>query len=220
MGAVVLGGDANLSADTYSVGSVIEKEDLKATGTGSAVKKPVHEGFDVAAGPGAPAASSTPSGKQRRVKAAGMVAYSQHPLAHPTVQPLLAAFGHASASVDSTGADGAGSGSDAESGRKSATASAAAQANIRFIRGVSTHPLRGGDNPFPNAVVMAYVPPAAPAVASAFAAAVAAAAPPSAPAVPAQGASTGAASASAGPYPAPAASAPAPGDDVKPMLNA
>jgi hypothetical protein len=200
LGCALVGSDRAVSADTFALGSLIEKPGAgaaAAAGADAGGEKGADAGtaavgdaahvlrFEAEAGPGQATgaasaaatradAAASPSRAQRRVKPAGMVAYAHNPAPHPAVAPLTAAYSRRAGG----GASDAASGSDAKpsSGTAPAPSSAPAAAAtaardvVGYMRGVAAHKLRGGDNPFPEALVAAYVPAAARDIAAAFSA--------------------------------------------------
>jgi hypothetical protein len=183
-GCALVGTDRVLSADTFAIGSVIDAS-TKQAAAGKTAPAAADAGavassvspFECSADglfPGLPASAATAAvgelgpkkeGAARpalRVKRVGMAAYSHNPSPLPAVADLRAAAAGASAG------GGAAATSDAPSLQ---AAGAAAASHLRAaMRGVAAHDIRGGDNPFPEAFVFAYVPGAAPTIAAAIAA--------------------------------------------------
>jgi hypothetical protein len=172
-GAVVVGGDRAISADTYSVGTVMDPKRLGKgpAGAGPGPSAPV-SGFStgaaaaaaplfsrdaapflgaihgsaggLAAAAGGVADASGGDGARRRVKNVPMSALAHAPLPHPAVASLLAAA--------------AASGGDSSSA-VTAAARVAAGVLVRAVRdGIAAHEVEGGDNPHPEALVFALLP--------------------------------------------------------------
>jgi hypothetical protein len=172
-GAVLVGGDRAISADTYSVGTVIDPKRLgkgpasAGPGAGASVSDSpassaaaaaplfsrdaapflgaIHgSAGGSAAAAGGDAAASGGGGVRRRVKNVTMSALAHAPLPHPAVASLLAA---ASASGGDTGSG------------VTAAARVAADVLVRAVRdGIAAHEVEGGDNPHPEALVFALLP--------------------------------------------------------------
>ncbi len=171
-GGVVVGTDRTLSADTFAVGSVIELSSAKKpaipAGTtpfecsvdGSFAGLPTTASH-MAVGDlgGAKQGTTKPI---LRVKDVGMSAFSQNPAPLPAVAALQAAV---KAHREEEQGQRAGSSEAASSAAAAApegelkrAARAATESLRAHIRGVAAHQIKGGDNPFPEALVFAYVP--------------------------------------------------------------
>lgn len=168
-GGVLLGGDRALSADTFAVGTVLDlapPQQQQQPSAGAVLHLHTPPSGAVSGLP-APLASTTFAGApalgggaagdgagQRRplnVKALGMEPFSFADGPLPPADALARAAGKGATAL-------------------AAAADAAAAHAAAHIRGVASHDVCGGDNPFPEALVFAVLPhPAAPALADAFA---------------------------------------------------
>lgn len=167
-GLAVAGSDRSLSADTYTVGTVIvtdkKQAEMTAASKGDDIetfKTPINGadpilGQDItssapAMGVGVAFAERQKDGKPRmqpvRAKTLGFAAYTQAPAPLPAVADLLTP---PSLEPNDT----------PEQREKSACRRAAARLR-KLIKGVEKHDHMGGDNPFPDSIAFAYVPSAA-----------------------------------------------------------
>lgn len=192
LGAVVVGSDRELSADTYAVGTVISAGKTRPPAP-THVEPPAAEGAGASAPPGperialhyfspeyrgslpvlggASAATGPPQDTKQRVrraKVAGIAEMSHSPMPHAAVEALARAF---SAQPEPGSAAPA----------AAAAARAAAERSLGFAHGLSWHDPAAGDNPLPEAVVMALGPHGAAAAVAAEASALLARFPPGRP---------------------------------------
>lgn len=169
IGCACVGTDRTLSADTFSVGSVIDGKTLGTNKMASTATNNIHSSvkpFECTVNgtfPGLIVNNGTATvgeiGKSEkkstsiiRCKAIGFAAYSHNPSPLPVVQELQqAVFQSCDETTTST---------DKEKSKQIlADAGTASASNLRsYIRGVAQHDPQGGDNPFPEAIVFAYVP--------------------------------------------------------------
>jgi hypothetical protein len=172
-GLAIAGSDRSISADTFTVGTVIvtdkKQGEITAASKGDDIetfKTPLNGadpilGQDIissapAVGVGVAFAERQKDGKPRmqpvRVKTLGFAAFTQAPAPLPAVADLLTP---PSLEPNDT----------PEQREKSACRRATARLR-KVIKGVEKHDPLGGDNPFPDSIVFAFVPTAAKEIAS------------------------------------------------------
>lgn len=175
-GAVILGSDRQISADTYAVGTVLslaageegkeagKKEAVSGSGSGTSQAFTAQAPFTLlpavaaaeaaaqsqwqaaAAGGKAESESKAPKAKPR-CKLAGMSAYSQPPMPHLLLQQLQKLE---------------------EREGSSTLPQELARSNISFALSLRSHDWQGGDNPLPESFVAAYSPSCSSAVGEAY----------------------------------------------------
>lgn len=136
-GLVFVDSDRNLSADTFSVGTDMDPKPASTSTATKAVKCSTFENSTswITSTMGADVSNTSSGGTiGDRVKHVPMAAYSHNPAPHPAIASLL------HATVDTT------------------AFKSAVSAHQSHIAGIDHHDTKGGDNPFPSALLFAYVP--------------------------------------------------------------